>query len=612
MANNFIKSKIRTVVIGVLFTFLIGFIDYATGYEIFFSVFYLLPIFYVSWRTELRTGIMMSLLSMVTWHLNDFMSGHVYSIPEIAYWNALMRGIIFCTVTFLSCRLKAALISAQELSKKAAEASSAKSFFLSNMSHEIRTPLTAILGVSELLMDTPLNAEQIKYVMIFKKEGEHLLKIINDILDISKIEASKFDIEKVPFNLKTIIDEVSSIMKINVSEKGLALNVNVQNDIPEYLIGAPHCIRRILMNLINNSMKFTPKGSISLQAECTVDLKQSCNVLFTIRDTGIGIAEDKIGLLFKPFVQADSSITRNFGGTGLGLAITMNLLKLMGGNIRVESKVNEGTAFFFTVPFALPEKSVVESLISSKENQAKDRSGSRNIRALKILLADDYETNRIIVKLYLKDRPHIIDEAENGEIALKKFKANKYDIVLMDMQMPEMDGFTATRLIREWEKENSSPTTPVIALTAYAFKEETEKLTAAGCDDFLTKPFNREKLLETIIKKIPFDKKPSIYAVYDNDNFLQTTEMKELIKFFLKEVRTFLNQLNEADEKNDYKVIEMIGHKLKGGGGSVGYPEISEIGNELELAAIINDNKAVKKHINKLSAYLKTVEVTNE
>jgi hypothetical protein len=366
------------------------------------------------------------------------------------------------------------------------------------------------------------------------------------------------------------------------------------------------------MNLINNSTKFTSRGSISLQAECRGDLTQSYNVLFTIRDTGIGITEDKIGLLFKPFVQADSSIARNFGGTGLGLAITMNLLNLMGGKIWVESKVNEGTAFFFTVPFALPDKSTVESLILSKEKHVKDGSGLSDSRPLKILVVDDYETNRIIVKLYLKNRPYVIDEAENGEIALKKFKKNKYDIVLMDMQMPEIDGFTATRLIREWEKENSSKPAPIIAMTAYAFKEETEKLMDAGCDGFLTKPFNKENLIETLIKKASFDKKTSIYAVYDNYNFLKANEMKELIIFFLKEVRAFLNQLNEAYEKNDYKAIEMIGHKLKGGGGSVGYPEISEIGNELELSAIIKDNKAVKKHINELSAYLKTVEVTNE
>ncbi len=523
---------------------------------------------------------------------------------------------------------------------KAEEASRAKSEFLSTMSHEIRTPMNAIIGMAELLAETPLTMEQRKYVEVFRAAGENLLVIINDILDLSKVEAGQVHLETVDFELSSVVERTCDVMAQRAHDKGLELLQHKDYDVPEHLCGDPGRLQQLLINIIGNALKFTEKGEVMLrikmaEEEGILPDPDQVALMFSVSDTGIGIPADKLGIIFEKFTQADASTTRKYGGTGLGLAISKRLVELMGGRIWIESEPGRGTMVHFTARFSLSgnlkacpapgdeslagmkilvvddndtNRLILRGMLGRWEAAATDVedgvrgyeelkraaaagspyrlvlmdyqmpevngfetaariTGDRDLghvpiiilssgyspdhpeqmkrygvagfiqkpvkmaelraaisrvlqpdresgpqsgaaapaavvaaRPLRILLVEDNEDNRLLFRSFLKGTPHTIREAENGLEALEAFKNSqeRFDLIFMDMQMPVMDGYTATAAIRRWEDGLKLWRTPIVALTAYALKEDEEKSLAAGCDGHLTKPIKKIKLMEEI------------------------------------------------------------------------------------------------------------------
>jgi PAS domain S-box-containing protein len=372
----------------------------------------------------------------------------------------------------------------------AESASQTKSDFLASMSHEIRTPINAIIGIAHLLAQTQLSATQDKYVQIFRRAGDNLLHIVNDILDLSKVEASQLELERTAFSLSDLMGKVTEMMAVRAQEKGLALVCGMAPEVGPDRMGDPTRLRQVLLNLLGNAIKFTESGRVTLHITPSSGSLETLR--FTISDTGIGIAEEKLGAVFERFTQADSSITRSYGGSGLGLTISQSLVGLMGGRIRVESVLGKGSVFSFAVPLEMCAPSQPRLLVEI------DMALELPLAALRILLVEDSPDNRTITVAYLQGTPYEVDIAENGAIACEKFAAGGYNLVLMDRQMPIMDGLTATRVIRRWELDNGRKATPIIALTAAALKGDREKCLAAGCTAFLTKPIRQDTLLQAI------------------------------------------------------------------------------------------------------------------
>ncbi|MFV3408722.1 ATP-binding protein [Bdellovibrio bacteriovorus] len=385
-----------------------------------------------------------------------------------------------------------------DLNVQLKKASETKSEFLANMSHEIRTPLNVIVGMSDLLEESTLNEEQKHYVDISKKAGHNLLSIINDILDISKIEAGLVTLEKTEVNLHSLVADVTEMFELKAREKNLELTVYLSEDTRGIFMGDPTRIRQVLSNLISNSIKFTTEGFIRVELMKN-QTNMEGNLIFHVSDTGIGIPREKIPQLFQPFTQADSTITRKFGGTGLGLSISKRLVKMMNGDITIESELHRGSRFSFSLD--LPWlRDVQEELLAQVTATVPASSSQTPQEPLSILIVDDTDDNRLLIKAYLKNTPHRITEAANGQQALDLVQKQRFDLILMDMQMPVMDGFTATQKIRKWEKDHKLPAATIWALTAFALKNEIDRSLSVGCNMHLVKPLRKADLLNHIQK----------------------------------------------------------------------------------------------------------------
>lgn len=634
-----------------------------------------------------------------------------------------------------AARLAETVRELEEARQRAETATAAKSDFLAAMSHEIRSPMNAIVGTADLLMETPLDEEQGEYVRILSRAGSNLLILINDILDLSKVEAGQMELQDTDFDLEEVIARMSEIMGPRAHQKGLELTVRIEPDVPAGLRGDPDRLEQVLTNLVSNAIKFTSSGEIGVAVR-REDPERPGMLHFTVSDTGIGLAGEKLDCIFERFTQADSSITRKYGGTGLGLAIARRLVELMQGRIWVESQVGQGSVFQFTAQFGAaaavhdpvpasalrdlrglrflvvddsstnrlimrdmlhslgagvaeadcgefalaeieraytagtpysvllldcrmpgmggfeiaarlkskPELGNAEIILLTSENRASDIRRSRELgmaaylvkpvrksdllqaigaalekpktapaespepppastvgRRVKVLLAEDSPHNSFLVRAYMRGSRYELDCVDNGQLACERFREGGYALVLMDVQMPVMDGYTATRAIREWERQQGLAPVPIVALTAHALKEEPERARAAGCTLHLAKPIHKQTLLKAMDSQLGLVGTPVRRVEIP-------PEVLELVPEYLESRDQEMAVFAAALEARDFSTVRRLGHNLKGTGAGYGFPELTELGRRLEDGALRADAEEIAEGLAALKACLRRLE----
>lgn len=450
---------------------------------------------------------------------------------------------------------------------KAENAVKSKQQFLSNMSHEIRTPLNSIIGFTKVILKTDLTEKQRKYLTAIKISGDTLIVLVNDILDLAKVDAGKMVFEKAPFRLALSISAMLHLFEAKIQEKNLELEVHYDVNIPEVLEGDSTRLHQIIINLVSNAIKFTNKGKIAVSVRKLFEDQENVTLEFSVGDTGIGIEKGDLDIIFENFQQAHTTTSKKFEGTGLGLAIVKKLVETQGGSIQVQSEVGKGSVFSFVLNFKKTTKEVdyQDDIIEFVENDFKNS---------KVLIVEDVEFNQLLVKGLLDEFGFISDIATNGKRAIEKLEKETYDVILMDLQMPEMDGFQATTYIRDVLKLKI----PIIALTADVSTVDIEKCRAVGMDDYISKPINEQILYNKIVaqmKKIialneenEIEKAQNAESVYVNFNFLQKITnsnpklSNELIAVFLKQTPPLVKIMEDCLINKDYEKLKAAVHRM--------------------------------------------------
>jgi signal transduction histidine kinase/DNA-binding response OmpR family regulator len=485
----------------------------------------------------------------------------------------------------------------EEKTRLAEAANAAKSHFLANMSHEIRTPMNAILGFTGLLMrgsDGGDETERQEHLEIIHTSGQHLLGLINDILDLSKIEANKLEIETLRCSPAQAIAEVISVMRVRAGEKGLTLDSEWPSGVPETIETDPAQLRQLLMNLVGNAIKFTHTGGVTVRVWLRwVEAKSQLAI--EVVDTGIGVPHEKLDSIFDPFAQADNSVTRKFGGTGLGLAICRRIAESLGGTLEVRSEIGKGSVFTATINTgSLEGVRILDTQPTDGLNQTPPKQGESR-EALppgRILLVEDGETNRKLVGLILRRAGADVSMAENGQVGVEMATHHPFDLILMDMQMPVMDGYTATRILRE-----QGITVPIIALTAHAMKGDAKECTDAGCSGYLTKPVDSDLLVNTVGKLLraegiqPAEDESTELKAAGKERILVSSlptedlDFREIVEEFVELLNEKLEAMTQACAAQDVNELAQLAHWLKGAGGTAGFSAFTEPAEELgELA----------------------------
>ncbi|MFN7939261.1 MAG: ATP-binding protein [Bryobacteraceae bacterium] len=479
--------------------------------------------------------------------------------------------------------------------QRAENASQAKSHFIATVSHEIRTPLNAILGMADMLGDSSLDSNQRHYVSVFQRAGHRLLNLINNLLDLSKIESGRFELEQTEFHLDEVVQRSVELIAPKAQDKGLNVEVRIAPDVQLARVGDPARLQQIILNLVSNSVKFTESGGVSIVVEAGTGPLLS----ITVADTGIGIPREKLPAVFRDFTQVDTSTARRYGGTGLGLGIVRRLVELMGGRIGVESTPGKGTTFhvLLDLPFGTASSrsrlgEFAEGIPRVEpESAAPRRTNLQNEPKRRILIAEDSVDNQILMRAYFDKTPYTVEFAGDGQSAVEQFAASAYDLVLMDVQMPGMDGWTAVRAIRALERERGLRPVPVIALTARAQAADEAISREAGCQQHLTKPVSRQALFEAMGQCFgPVEPPAAVRALGPG---------------YLQKRREEVALLLELVGQGDYERIATVGHNWKGTGAAYGFPGISVIGAEMEAAAKMGDGDGVRRQVGLVAEFVK-------
>jgi len=537
----------------------------------------------------------------------------LYTITFIAFFLiAVFTYLILSDITksnFYRQQLMAAKLKAERLSK-------VKQEFLANMSHEIRTPLNAIIGFSEQLGKTKIDPQQGAYLHAVKHASEHLLSTVNDILDFSKIDAGKLKMEKIPLRLDETIKNVCNTLQVKADEKGIELDTSLDKDFEQVVLGDSFRLQQILLNLVNNAIKFTDEGFVEVEGEVLDKLGKNLKVRIRVNDTGIGIPKEKIGTIFQNFSQADSGTTRKYGGTGLGLSIAQRLVKLMGGEISVESETGKGASFIIDLKFAkAAEKDIAEHHKINELSVVDFKQG-------KILVVDDDHFNLMLCQTILKKTPLEVSYASNGKEAMKHLKMNEFDLLITDIQMPGISGLELAEFTRGLKKPNKEM--PIVAFTANVMKEDLERFSKKGINDYLLKPFKEKELLNKIKEHLPEEystikdvenandastqepvptKNPDFYSLNKVSGFAgQDREvLQQIIEQFVSSSITDTEMMESALKNMDRKSIAERAHKLLNGYYNFEVNEAIPLLKRLEKTTESTKEDKIRKDVERLS-----------